>query len=82
MSVAQICEAIESAEFSLMRPLLWERLVEGWANLCNPEGSSIRSIDGEFQSAEEFRSVNEMWRTQRLDMDYLSDDEDVHPPEP
>jgi len=79
-SVPQLCSAIEDPARSLHRPYLWQSLAEKWADICTPN-SSVTVVDAEVATADEF-SVADMWMSQRLDMDYLSDDEDVHTPEP
>jgi hypothetical protein len=80
VSITQLCEAIEDPQHAQLRSLLWQTLVQAWADLCTP-ADGVSSIDAEVATADEF-SAADMWTSQRLDMDYLSDDEDSHSPEP
>jgi len=55
------------------RSILWQRLVEAWAETCKPVGQ-IRAIYAEAVDAREY-SVEEYWQGSQLDFDYLSESE-------
>lgn len=76
-SIAELCTAIEDPAQSLARPLLWEAVTHAWAALCKPVGI-VTLVDAEAVTADEF-SAADMWATQRLDVDYLSDDDPQEP---
>ncbi len=49
---------------------LWAQLAKAWARTCDPKGR-IGKVFGELLDAGEM-SVHEYWRSQRVDLDYLS----------
>lgn len=49
---------------------LWDQLVDAWVALCQPHGA-VREVTAEVVCADEY-TVDRYWRSQRLDLDYLS----------
>jgi hypothetical protein len=50
--------------------VLWDHLTEGWAAICTPTGVVVE-ISAEVLCADEY-PIARAWRSQRLDLDYLS----------
>jgi hypothetical protein len=71
-SSTEIAERILSEADPGTRDVLWTRMAEAWARLCNPYGC-IRSVFGEVRDASEY-PISEYWESSPLDLDYLSDD--------
>jgi hypothetical protein len=78
-----IAERILSESDPMSASVLWKRLAESWARNCTPSGC-ISAVYGEAVDAEEF-SIAEYKKTDRLDLDHLSDEgspPETMPPEP
>jgi hypothetical protein len=72
MSISELCAAIDDHATRHLHTALWDRLVSAWIELG--PGSQIVLIDAEAVSADEYL-ITEYWKSRRLDLDYLSDDE-------
>lgn len=55
--------------------VLWTRLAEAWAQSCRSTGC-IRTVFGEARDASEY-PVTEYWESTQLDLDHLSESEEV-----
>jgi hypothetical protein len=59
--------------------VLWTRLAEAWAQSCRPTGC-IRSVFGEARDASEY-PIAEFWESSQLDLDHLSETDEVSIPD-
>lgn len=67
---AEIAERLLAATTPGDVAVLWDRLVDKWAEMCSPNGNIAR-ITAETVCADDY-SIARAWGSQRLDLDYLS----------